>query len=236
MSGGDLQVLRERYSDLPIARALVQLIPYAGGSIDTLIAGRASMIRLRRIEHLFEELRKEMERLTEAGLDQEYLPSEEFDHLVMLAIEKAARTRQEEKIRYYARVLSRSVQSVWPDQPDVVEELLNTIAELSPTEFTVMQAMWDEVQSHVRDEVIFQAGDGAKAGLGLDVDALAARLSQFKKAVVIGYVARLQRTGIVVADTQGYFDSMGGNFSITPLFEQLMRLLADRVGEPPEGL
>jgi len=174
--------------------------------------------------------------LGEERPDQGYMQSEEFDHLVMLAIEKAARTRQEEKIRYYARVLSRSLQSGWSDQPDVVEELLNTIAELSPTEFTVMQAMWDEVQSHVRHEVIFQADAAAKTGLRLDIDALAARLSQFKKAMVIGYVARLQRTGIVVADTQGYFDSMGGNFSITPLFEQLMRLLADRVGESPEGM
>ena len=226
--------LRQRYSDLPIVRALVQLIPNAGGSIDTLIAGRASTIRLRRIEHLFENLRKEMEYLGEEKLDQEYMQSEEFDHLVMLAIEKAARTRQEEKIRYYARVLARSLQSEWSDKPDVVEELLNTIAELSPTEFTVMQAMWDAVQSHVRDEVIFQADAAAITGIGLNIDALAARLSHFEKAVVIGYVARLQRTGVVVADTQGHFDSMGGNFSITPLLEQLMRILAERAGEPPK--
>ena len=139
--------------------------------------------------------------------------------------ERQARTRQHEKIRRYAQAVSRSLKPEWSGQVGLIEEILETIAELSSNEFVVLRAMWEERQSHREDSGPFQASADAREGRGLDMNALAARLPQFGPGLVIGYVARLQRTGVVVADTQGCLDSMGGSFSVTPLFEQLMTLL-----------
>ncbi len=42
--------LQQRYADTVSLRASVQAIPYIGGSLDTLLAGRAAQIHLKRVE------------------------------------------------------------------------------------------------------------------------------------------------------------------------------------------
>ena len=42
--------LQQQYSDIVSLRASVQAIPYIGGSLDTLLAGRAAQIHLDRVK------------------------------------------------------------------------------------------------------------------------------------------------------------------------------------------
>ena len=52
----EISKLRQQYADIVGLRASVQAIPYIGGSLDTLLAGRAAQIHLQRVEKFASDL------------------------------------------------------------------------------------------------------------------------------------------------------------------------------------
>jgi len=58
-------------------------------------------------------------------------------------LEKAARTQQEEKRRLYARLLTNAAGPEWVTKPDMAEELLETLAELSPRDVIILTRLKD---------------------------------------------------------------------------------------------
>ena len=67
--------LQQRYVDVVTLRACVQAIPYIGGSLDTLLAGRATQIQLQRVEKFASDLAHRLASVesTAANLNDEAL-------------------------------------------------------------------------------------------------------------------------------------------------------------------
>src|ERR1035438_2136956 len=82
--------LQLRYADTLSLRASVQAIPYIGGSLDTLLAGRAAQIHLERVEKFTSDL---AHRLTAVESAAANLNDEAFADLMLSTFEKVARTR-----------------------------------------------------------------------------------------------------------------------------------------------
>jgi len=94
-----------RYAEATACRALVQAVPYVGGSIDTLLAGAGSKIQISRIEDLFRQLQEQFSQLpTAPEYDEESL----FD-IVIMAMENAAKARAAEKRKIYAGIVAKQV-------------------------------------------------------------------------------------------------------------------------------
>lgn len=100
-----LEVAAEKYSNLSTLRATIQAIPYMGGPIDTLLAGRGSKIQLARIEHMFEELSNRLDGIKSVPPYNE----EQLYDIVMTAMDKAVRTRASEKRAIFSNIIFKQV-------------------------------------------------------------------------------------------------------------------------------
>ena len=126
----------EAYEANTILRAAVAGIPLIGGGVDVILSSEAQRAGKARIFKLIEEMEQRMEQYVEEAINQEYLASDEFLDLVIKAFESAARTRDEEKIRSYARILTESAVLIKQGGYSP-EEYLHLIADLTPLELRV---------------------------------------------------------------------------------------------------
>ena len=100
-----LTTASERYAEATKLRALVQAVPYVGGSLDILLAGAGSKIQISRIEDLLHQLQDQFSMLPVAP---EYDEEKLFD-IVMMAMENAAKARATEKRKLYAGIVAKHV-------------------------------------------------------------------------------------------------------------------------------
>jgi len=97
---------RAKYADTVGLRAAMQAIPYIGGPLDTLLAGSAARIHLRRVEEFAHELHQRLEGVELLAAN---LKDDAFADLVLTTFEKVARTRSEGKRSRFARIITRQV-------------------------------------------------------------------------------------------------------------------------------
>lgn len=100
-----LTAASERYAEATGWRALVQAVPYVGGSIDTLLAGAGSKIQISRIEDLLRQFQEQFSKLPTAP---EYDEEKLFD-IVIMAMENATKARAAEKRKIYAGIVAKHV-------------------------------------------------------------------------------------------------------------------------------
>lgn len=96
----------QQYSEQTALRAAIQLIPYVGGAIDTLVTGKATQIQMQRIEYFLHELRARLERveMIKANVDDDA-----FMDLMLTTFEKVSRARSADKQSRFANIVSRQV-------------------------------------------------------------------------------------------------------------------------------
>jgi hypothetical protein len=111
-----------KYSEAVALRATIQLIPYIGGSLDTLIAGRASLLQTERIEKFIHELKQRLGEIERASAN---IDDEAFSDLVFATFEKVVRTRSQEKRSRFARIITRQVSQAaqWEEAENAVRLL-----------------------------------------------------------------------------------------------------------------
>jgi len=90
------------YSTNSNLRATVQLIPYIGGSLDTLISGKGTEIQQKRIEEFLSDTSNRLSRL-EGKFDP--ADNEELFDLFTNMIDGVVRTRSKQKKAYFASIL-----------------------------------------------------------------------------------------------------------------------------------
>lgn len=100
-----LATASERYADATGLRALVQTVPYIGGSIDTLFAGKGSKIQISRIEDLLQQLQSQLFKLS----DKPEYDEEALLDLVIMAMENAIKARASEKRKIYAGIVAKHI-------------------------------------------------------------------------------------------------------------------------------
>jgi len=120
----------EKYSSKTTLRALVNLIPYVGGSIDILLTSRSEKISSARLEKYLQKLKHEFKAIDESKIDYTFLNSEEFYDLVLQTFNSVLKSRSEDKISLYSKILKDSVIGKFKD-PLVAEDLINSINDLS---------------------------------------------------------------------------------------------------------
>jgi hypothetical protein len=125
----------EGYTAQTTLRALVQAIPYVGGSIDTLFAGKGQKIQQARIEQFLKELDERVRLLPTVAAE---IPQDQLLDLMIGAFDKAVRTRSEHKRARFAQIVSRQVQQ--GGVVDDAEMALRIVAELEDIHVEVLLA------------------------------------------------------------------------------------------------
>jgi hypothetical protein len=120
-----IQRAAEKYSEATALRAAVQLIPYIGGPLDTLIGGEGQKIQQRRISHFIDELDR---RLQNIETPKHALANEDLYDLMVSTFEQVARARSEEKRTRFAQVVANEIAHA--EKFEDVETALRLIGEL----------------------------------------------------------------------------------------------------------
>lgn len=120
--------LRQRYADFTALPAAVQVIPHIGGSLDTLLSGRAAQIHLERVEKFVGDL---AHRLTAIESTTANLNDEAFADLMLSTFEAVARTRSDEKRSRFAKIIVNQVaQPMFWEEPENAVRLLSKLEDI----------------------------------------------------------------------------------------------------------
>jgi hypothetical protein len=126
----------QQYSEQTALRAAIQLIPYVGGAIDTLVTGKANQIQVQRIEHFLHELR---ERLEHVEMIKANVDDDAFMDLMLTTFEKVSRARSTDKQSRFANIVSRQVIEAHPWED--VEMAVRLVSDLENIHIEVASAV-----------------------------------------------------------------------------------------------
>jgi len=143
----------EWYTEKSTLRALITAIPTIGGPMDVWISNEAQKITQRRITDLINELKYEMDKISEDKVNYDFLKSEDFFDLIVVAFESASRTKEIEKINLYAKIIKNSV--VIEEANFSQLEYIKIISELSLQEILVLKQLYETKGMNTFDDSIF---------------------------------------------------------------------------------
>lgn len=101
---------KELETNIPMkaAKVAIELIPQYGNHIVKLLFGDAQKRVAERAKDVFDAVRERVERLDEQKIDKEFLKSDEFMTIIILAVEQLQTTHDKEKLRMLANALANS--------------------------------------------------------------------------------------------------------------------------------
>ncbi len=211
-----LSKAKEEYARKTGWRALVNLIPYIGSSLDVLLTAKAQEVTQQRIESLVSEVSNQLKLIEESKVDKSFLDSDEWYDLVFRTFEKAIRTRSTEKIQLYSKILVGTLIS--PENREHSEGFLDILADLSETEVKLARLVYElkDISIQKKDEHGSQ-----KPNIFLD------RCTFIDKNDIQFYMKRLERVGLVNEEVGGMWIGYGGGwYKVTPTFDKLMKVLS----------
>lgn len=211
----------EAYVQNTWLRAAINLIPYIGGSLDVVLASRGSLHQKRIVEFL-ESLKEEMSHIKEERIDTAYLKSPEFSDIILKLMEASLRTRDREKMRLYAKFLRGAVLIQNRNQISL-EDYLETLIELTPTELEVARAIYEQQRNSDRgsnENVLQWTRRKGWYDLSDQVTGVAKEDLPF-------ILLRIEKSGLIKEVTGVYVGYEGGVFVVTDAFRKLMRFIDD---------
>lgn len=125
---------QQNYSDIVVLRMSIQAIPWIGGPLDTLLAGRATQIQLERVDKFAKELAQRMATVESSAVN---LNDEAFADLMFTTFERAARTRSEEKRSRFAEIIANQVAK--PAQWEEPENAVRLLADLEDIHIEIIE-------------------------------------------------------------------------------------------------
>jgi hypothetical protein len=136
---------------MPWLRSLVQIIPLAGGSVDTLIAWRGTVLAQRRFEEFVTDVSRRLQSLEASEASQQLLESEEFVEVLRSSIEAATRTASAEKRQNVAAFLAGTIRGGHLD--DVSQQIADDLIVLRELHLRVLSALPDHPRIQLPDRV-----------------------------------------------------------------------------------
>lgn len=130
MSSRDQNSLARLYEKPPVIQALLQLIPYLGGPIHTLIHSTLQRMEEGRTRALLDALSH-----GKLELSEELIESEDFLHCFCTTYKAVLNTRRREKIELFARLLKSAFTETRPRDIDEFEEFISILDDLTYEEW-----------------------------------------------------------------------------------------------------
>lgn len=206
----------EIIAESPTLKAILNAVPYVGGSLSELFAGRGSQIMEERKNEFLLRLSHHMETLEAEAVKKEYFSSPEGFDLLLKALDSAGKTRSEYKTDLYARILAGATR-VDKGGFSSAEEYLHMITDLTPKEVEVARWMFKRGPT-VSETELSEWPEHVAKECGIDVNDLFMILSRLEARGLVNRVT----SGV---DENGFYISSGLEYGITTAFEKLMDLV-----------
>lgn len=214
------------YADQTLVRAAINAIPFIGGSLDILLSSSGQNFVIRRIEKFISELNNQLGQLEKSKVNHDFLETEEGFDLAIKAFNSASKTRQNEKLKLYAKIVKSALTEGKEYQEDDPELYLQIVEELSVKELRVAKCLYE--LKEVKNKNPEQDNPNDKQdGMTNDAWWLSKQYPEFEKDELVSIFVRLERTGLIKELVGSFIGYSGGQYLINPLFKKFI----DFIGE-----
>lgn len=217
----------DRYSSTTSLRMIMTAIPVVGSAIDAALSTDAQNRFQQRTEYFFEQINIQMQLIKEDKINKDYIQSEEFADLVVLAVNESRKTRSRDKINLYSRILVQSIKQTSPES-------------YSPEEYLMILASLTEKEVYIASKFYEGQKDRAESNAGMnDLQWLSSinwrngKEKELRDEIGDDFdlmTRRIANTGLIKEITGAFMDYTGGEFIITKSFRKLMSYLESNNG------
>jgi DNA-binding MarR family transcriptional regulator len=207
----------EVISEEPVLRALLNAIPYVGGSLNEIISGKGQQIIEKRRDDLLHLLIEHMNKLHEEAVRKDFFETPEGFDLLIKALDEARKTRSREKRDLYARILVGAALKQYDTTEYSAEEYLQLVSGLTPKELEVAYRIYRD-RPGLKPTIWERYMDTLAEELGISRDDLPMILSRVESLGLIQRVTTRLQGSRVYLPTRPYYN-------VTPSFEKLMRFV-----------
>lgn len=208
----------EIYSKKVVLRAVINVIPWVGGSLDVVLSSGGQRIIEERIKRLFEQFSADMGKIKEDAIDKSFIETEYFFDLLRKVMESSTKTREQQKIELYSKILCNSLLKDVVGK-EMVEDYLSVLTELSVREVCLAKTIYEMQKGGLLDKE-----HELQMALRTGWNTLSDKLS-IPSGELDFFLKRLERTGLIKEITGAYFDYEGGVYVITQTFKVMMQFL-----------
>ncbi|MCK4288936.1 MAG: hypothetical protein KAW86_07010 [Bacteroidales bacterium] len=208
-----IEKISKDYSNNLGLRFYVSLIPTIGGTIDLLMTSKWQDSIKKRIKIFFDAVKEEFDDIEENKIDKKFLESEEFMDLFINSLNLASKTRSNDKIRIYTKILKGSL--IIKNDEFNSEDYLHVLEELTPNELSFAKQFYDlkiaknEYLSESQNDIVFTS---------INFVNITKQKSEY-------YFKRLEKVGLVSELVGSYIGYGGGIYNLTELFKSLMNYI-----------
>jgi hypothetical protein len=214
-----IEQLANRYQTNPLIRGLIQLVPCGiGSALDVALVTALENIHNDKLKEFFDELNKGAIQLT-----PETIESENFLHCYFSTVRAALNSRRREKIRYFARLLTSSINLSEIVTVDEYEEYISILDELSFRELglLVILSRYEKENFRQDDTDPIQRPNRFWDQFSTEV---CSRYS-ISEGEFNGILARLNRTGLYRTIFGMYPGYRGSKGELTPMYAKLEKMI-----------
>ena len=202
--------LLKKYSDNTTIRAGVNAIPYIGGTLDILLTSGIQKKSQERFSNFINELENQIQKIDEKKLDHTYLESEEFYDLFLQSSNLAIRTRIQEKIKAYAKILTCSLVSEFKNNLNA-EDVLNIIEQLTENDIKLIKLISEYLELEDAERINSDKVFGASSFTKISEDTT-------DDFILVGLL-RLLKSSLIIKHPVKSAPLAKLSFLITPLFD-----------------
>ena len=215
-----IKVYSSFYNNLTHLRAAISLIPYVGSQLDLYLSTPGQKFVEERLEYMIAQLREQMANIQEDKIDKDAFNTEEGFDLIQKAFISAAKTRQREKLKVFAKIIRGSVTK--KNKKHDPELYLKIVDELTEKELEIAFLLYD-VKEKRRIKV--EGTNEVQDGMTNDPYWFSKQYPKYSKDELEFILPRLEKTGLVKEVVGSFIGYGGGQYNPTPLFSDFINFI-----------
>lgn len=194
-----------------VVRAAISAVPYLGTYLDLTLAMPGQKFVEERLEYLINQLHKEIEEVKDVVMDNAFFQTEEGFDLITKTFQAAAKTRQREKLKLFAKVLRGAyTYKATSHDPELYVRIVDDLRE---RELDVVFVLY-RVKTEMKTNPSYNAYDGKAVS---DAELLSKEYFKYSKEELEFILPRIEKTGLIKEVTGSYMGLVGGTYQPTSL-------------------
>jgi hypothetical protein len=218
-----LKIYSSGYNDLTHLRAAISAIPLIGSQLDLYLSTPGQKFVEERLQYLIDQLQEQMNEVQEHAIDRRIFDTEEGFDLVNKTFAAAARTRQREKLKVFAKILRGAL--TLKERTHDPELYLRIVDEMSEKELEVALLLFEVKEKR---KIKVEGDNEAQDGMTNDPYWFSKNYPKYSKAELEFIFPRLEKTGLVKELVGSFLGYRGGQYNPTPLFTDFINFIGNQ--------
>lgn len=229
----NLQTGSSFYSKCTELRALVNLIPGIGSSIDVIISNEFQQLQYERIIKTMDVLNEEMNKINEKKIDRPFIGSEDFKDLLWHFLDRVVKVKDREKVILYCRILVGSIKIENANERRFADDMIDLLSNLSIRDLSIAQEIFLQ-QRNMPESFDHENNTQLKFIVNQGWHQLTTKLGLNEIDFDIS-LRKLEISGLLKQLVGMYIGYSGGLYLITPAYIRLMKFIEFSANEPLFG-